>query len=92
MSDIDRSRIEAVRLVQELGYLWDRDKRAWQQPTQEAASGLSAAFIHAADAMHGEFVGQIEDMAGTPEDMATDETLQRLGTLIQDYEAARPER
>ena len=42
--------------------------------------------------MHGELVGQLEDLAAAPEDMATDETLQRLHTLIGDYEAARPER
>ena len=54
MSDVDRSRIEAVRLVQELGYVWDGDKRAWRHPALGTAAGLSAAFIRAADEMHGE--------------------------------------
>jgi hypothetical protein len=92
MSDIDRSRIEAVRLVAKLGYIWDRDSRTWRHPAQGTARDLSEAFIQAADAMHGELVGQLEDMTGAPDDMSTDETLQRLGTLIEAYEAARPER
>lgn len=41
--------------------------------------------------MHGELVGQLEDMTSAPEDMSTDETLERLGTLIEAYETARPD-
>lgn len=92
MSDVDRSRIEAVRLLQELGYAWDRTQRAWQQPAHGAGSLLSQTFIHAADAMHGELVGQLEDIADAQEDVSTDETQQRLGMLIEAYKAARPER
>ena len=91
MGDIDRSRIEAVRLVAKLGYVWDRDERTWRHPAQGTARDLSEAFIQAADAMHGELVGQLEDLGGAPEDTATDETLERLGTLIEAYEAARPD-
>lgn len=90
MSDIDRSRVDAVRLVAMLGYVWDREERAWRHPAQGTARDLSEAFIQAADAMHGELVGQIEDLGGAPEDMSTHETLERTGTLIEAYEAARP--
>jgi hypothetical protein len=90
MSDIDRARIAAVSLVARLGYVWDRDSREWRQPTIGGPEGVPPTFIAAADAMHGELVGQMKDLAGAPEGKDVEETMERLGDLVEAYEAARP--
>lgn len=87
MSDIDRQRWEAVKLLTARGYVWSQGE--WQGPTTQATFAL-ASYVAAADALHDELNGQIEDLAGAVEDSPETQKLQRFLDLVQAYEAARP--
>lgn len=83
----DRQRYAAVRLLEARGFRWDGT--AWAGPA-EIPSAVLPVLIAAADAMHDELTGQIEDLAGAVGGSWEAETLRHLLDLVQAYEAARP--
>lgn len=83
---IDKQRYAAVRLLQALGYRWDRT--AWRAPA-EVAPATMPALVAAADAMHDELTGQIGELPIDTEHGPEEETLRRLAGLTHAYEAAR---
>lgn len=89
MSEVDRSRREAVRMLERLGYRWS-DGQWRHSEAAVSAADLTEAFIQAADALHGEIVSQCEDLAEAPETPENAETLERLAALVEAYELARP--
>ena len=88
MSNVTRSRVAAVRILEQLGYRWDGG--VWAAPTGSAVMGVPPDFLQAADDMHTELLGQVGDLAGAPDNPDTAETLERLGALIDAYESSRP--
>ncbi len=86
--NVDRQRIAAVRLLEDLGYRWRDHDRAWTGPAASAPPG--PGFLAAADALHDEITGQIEELAGSMDGSPEAADLERLVDLAQDYEAARP--
>ncbi len=86
---IDRQRISAVRLLEQLGYTWRSG--AWQTPPgSPTAHGSLPSLIAAADGMHDELTGQIDELTGCVEGSPEEFELQRLVDLVQAYESARP--
>lgn len=86
--NIDRQRIAAVRLLEELGYRWSDRDRAWTGPAVSAPPG--PGLLAAADALHDELTGQIEELAGCTASSPEADDLERLVDLAQAYESARP--
>lgn len=80
--NLDRKRIQAVALLESLGFHFDGT--AW-----EGATGTSPEFISAADGMH-EYLSELAThLAGATEGGEEEEDLGRLGELIEEYELAR---
>jgi hypothetical protein len=86
MSDVDRMRYAAVRLLQARGLVWKDG--AWQGT---AGRGIADGFLKAADALDREIAAQCEDLAGAPEGSDEEREFLRLMELLQVYEAERSE-
>lgn len=80
---IDRQRIEAVRLLERLGYRWSGI--AWEGTMPTAPAELLAS----ADAMHSCLFAYAEALAGCTEDSPEAAELDAVATALQAYEAVR---
>ena len=81
MSDIDRQRISAVKLLQNLGYAFQGGE--WCGP----AGG--APFTAEADAMHALLVERADALEGCTQSSPEESELFALTETIEAYEAAR---
>ncbi len=87
MSTIDRQRIAAVRMLEALGYRFDGQTWRRREAGQPNATG---DLVAAADAMHDELSGRLEDLAGATGDSDEAAELERISELLDLYQNVRP--
>jgi hypothetical protein len=85
---IDRQRIKAVEMLQQMGFRFSQNH--WRAPV-ELQPRIDQDFLEAADALHDELVGQCEELMGALEESSDTDELDRLIALVQDYELSRSE-
>lgn len=83
MSDIDRQRISAVRVLEGMGYVFRAN--AWSPPPASPVSPIVAE----ADALHGILMELADKMAGCPEGSDDEATLGVVATVLEAYEQKR---
>ena len=83
---LDRQRWEAVRALQRLGWIFDGF--TWTAPAANAAPNLDV-ITAAADAMHAHLMERADALAGTIKGSDDETELERIGELIEAYEADR---
>ena len=88
MSDIDRQRWTAVKLLRSLGYEWHDGE--WLSPDDEPEEDLTASFISAADDLYEEIRARTRELDGAePGSPEADEAI-RLSVLGDLYILMRP--
>lgn len=80
MGEVDRKRVAAVRLLEELGYRFDG--QAWQPSCSQPA-------WPEADALHALLMDRAEVLSGCIEDSAEEDELRAIADALETYEARR---
>lgn len=75
-----------MRALEGLGYQFDGHE--WRRPGSAASVG--SGFLSAADAMHDELSGRLEDLAGATAESDESAELERISELLEIYRRIRP--
>src|SRR5262249_3178399 len=87
MSTIDRQRIQGVRVLQALGYVFDGAN--WQSPSTTTETAVAGYLIAQADAMHSLLVLPTDKIEGFREGSEEETEYMLIAETLEDYEAKR---
>ena len=95
--NIDKQRIDAVRMLQALGYTYQGGEwlltyrgREWPAPADAASAATTPLSLMAkADAMHGALMRRADELAGCTEGSDEEAELAAIIDAIEAYEAKR---
>lgn len=89
MSMIDRQRVAAVRLLDELGYVFDGEWRAPEGTATATAIGPLPRLVEEADAMHALLVLHAEAIEGFSAGSPEEHEYGLIAETLEGYEAKR---